>query len=231
MTSVEQGSSPLVSRPAISAKAIIFDMDGVIVDSEPRHERAFVEVARQIGYENLGLKFADYIGRSDNELWVDFVAKHRPKQPVEELLAMKRSRVIEIIRREQPLFDGLVPLVQKLAECYRLAVASGSERTVIEEVLSLESLHQFFLVVVSGSEVSRGKPAPDIFLRTADLLGVIPKDCCVVEDSKPGVAAALAAGMQVIAITNTHRAEELRHATQVVSDYSEIEELLLRSRS
>lgn len=230
MASVESSSPP--SPPvAISAKAVIFDMDGVIVDSEPRHERAFVEVVRELGYDNLGLKFADYIGRSDKELWIDFVAKHQPKQSLDELLAMKRSRVIEIIRREQPLFDGLVPLVRKLAECYRLAVASGSERMVIEEVLNLESLHRFFPVVVSGSEVRRGKPAPDIFLRTAELLGVLPKDCCVIEDSKPGVAAAQAAGMQVIAITNTHPAAELRHATHVVSAYSEIEGLLVRSRA
>jgi HAD superfamily hydrolase (TIGR01509 family) len=231
MTRSAVHSTPPAEHGAISAQAVIFDMDGVIVDSEPRHERAFFEVVRELGYESLGLKFADYIGRSDKELWIDFVAKHRPAQSLEELLAMKRKRVIEIIRREQPLFDGLLPLVQKLAECYRLALASGSERAVIEEVLNLEALHRYFPVVVSGSEVSRGKPAPDIFLRTAELLGVLPKDCCVVEDSKPGIAAALAAGMQVIAITNTHPAEELRHATHVVSAYSEIEGLLVRSRS
>jgi HAD superfamily hydrolase (TIGR01549 family) len=224
-------SSPPSNGPVVCAKAVIFDMDGVIVDSEPRHERAFLEVARQLGYEgNLGLKFADYIGRSDKELWIDFVAKHSPKQSLDELLAMKRSRVIETIRIEQPLFHGLVELVQKVAECYKLALASGSERAVIEEVLNLKALHRYFPVVVSGSEVSRGKPAPDIFLRTADLLGVAPKDCCVIEDSKPGVAAALAAGMEVIAITNTHPAAELRGATYVVSTYSEIEGLLLTSR-
>src|SRR5882724_2726633 len=136
MTSTEQRANRPAVRPAISANAVIFDMDGVIVDSEPRHERAFVEVVRNLGYEDLGLKFADYIGRSDKELWIDFVVKHKPKQSLDELLAMKRRRVIEIIRSEQPLFDGLVPLVKRLAECYRLAVASGSERMVIEEVLN-----------------------------------------------------------------------------------------------
>lgn len=231
MTGVEHRANSPSFQPVISAKAVIFDMDGVIVDSEPRHERAFVEVVRELGYEDLGLKFADYIGRSDKELWIDFVAKHSPKQSLDLLLAMKRRRVIEIIRREQPLFKGLLPLVENLAACYRLAVASGSERLVIEEVLNLERLHRFFSVVVSGSEVLRGKPAPDIFLRTAELLGVVPKDCCIIEDSKPGVAAGLAAGMQVIAITNTHPAEELRNANYVVSSYSEIEQLLARSQA
>jgi len=211
-------------------KAVIFDMDGVIVDSEPRHERAFLEVLSEIGYADChGLRFADYIGRADRELWVDFLARHKPVQTMEQLLAMKRERVVEIIRREQPVFDGLPELIKKLATQYRLAVASGSVRQVVQEVLSLEGLREFFPVVVSSADVKRGKPAPDIFLRAAELLEVSPKDCWVIEDSKPGVAAGVAAGMQVIAITNTHVATELTQAAYVVSTYDEVERLLLHS--
>ena len=209
------------------SKAVIFDMDGVIVDSEPRHERAFQEVLEEIGYgQTHGLRFADYIGRTDQDLWKDFVARHRPTQTLEELLAMKRRRVVEILRREQPLFEGLPELVAALAGNYRLAVASGSERLVVEEVLALKGLRRFFSAIVTGSEVAQGKPAPDIFLRTAELLGVLPGECCVIEDSKPGVAAALAAGMKVIAITNTYPAAELGHATVVVSHCGQIQKLL-----
>src|SRR5262245_35355841 len=119
------------------AKAVIFDMDGVIVDSEPRHETAFLEVIRGLGYgETLGLRFSDYVGRSDHDLWKDFVAKHQPAQPLEELLAMKRRLVVEILRRDQPLFTGLQQCVEKLAEHYLLALASGSERAIVEEVLN-----------------------------------------------------------------------------------------------
>ena len=132
------------------------------------------------------MRFADYIGRSDQEMWVDFVARHKPPQPVAELLARKRQRMVEIIRREQPVFDGLPELVEKLAARYALALASGSERLVVEEVLKLKRLGRFFSAVVSGSEVKHGKPAPDIFLRAAELLKVAPQACCVVEDSKPG---------------------------------------------
>jgi beta-phosphoglucomutase-like phosphatase (HAD superfamily) len=81
--------------------------------------------------------------------------------------------------------------------------------------------------VTTSSEVARGKPAPDIFLRAAKLLAVAAEECWVIEDSKPGVAAGLAAGMKVIAITNTHPAEELSNATSVVKDYAEIEKILL----
>ena len=165
-------------------QAIIFDMDGVIVDSEPRHERAFLEVVREIGYgDKLALRFADYIGRSDQALWLDFVAGHKPSQTAAELLVMKRRRVVDIIRREQPLFDGLPELVEKLAARYALGLASGSERPVVEEVLGLNRLGRFFSAVVTDSEVKRGKPAPDIFLRAAELLKVAPQGCCVIEDS------------------------------------------------
>jgi HAD superfamily hydrolase (TIGR01509 family) len=212
-------------------QAIIFDMDGVIVDSESRHERAFLEVVREIGYgDKLGLRFADYIGRSDQVLWEDSVAGHKTSQTVPELLAMKRRRVVDLICREQPVFDGLPELVERLAARYALGLASGSERPVVEAVLGLKHLGRFFSAVVSDSDIKQGKPAPDIFLRAAELLDVAPQACCVVEDSKPGIAASLAAGMKVIAITNTHPAGELRHATHVVRTYGEIERLLLERR-
>jgi beta-phosphoglucomutase-like phosphatase (HAD superfamily) len=203
-------------------------MDGVIVDSESRHEQAFLEVVREIGYaDRLALRFADYIGRSDEELWTDFIARHKPPHSFEDLLVRKRERMIEIIRRDKPLFDAVPALVEKLAGRYALAVASGSERMVVDEVLKLKGLRRFFSAVVASSDVQHGKPAPDIFLRAAELLKVPPQACCVIEDSKPGVAASLAAGMEVIAITNTYPAEELREATHVVRTYSEIDRLLL----
>jgi beta-phosphoglucomutase-like phosphatase (HAD superfamily) len=209
-------------------RAVIFDMDGVIVDSEPHHERAFYEVLHELGYSlGHGMRFEDYVGRSDFEMWVDFVATHKPAQTVEELVARKRQRVIDVMRAVQPIFPALPDLVEKLAAHYPLAVASGSEHPVIETVLSLKGLQRFFSVVVSSADVENGKPAPDIFLRAAALLQAPPEECCVIEDSKPGVAAALAAGMPVIAITNTHLAAELMQATHVVETYEEIERLLL----
>src|SRR5690349_3138157 len=100
----------------IETQAIIFDMDGVIVDSEPRHERAFMQVLTDLGYgENHGLEFGKYIGRSDRDVWIDFVARHKPAHSLETLLEMKRKRILEILRRDEPLFVGLPELIQKLA--------------------------------------------------------------------------------------------------------------------
>jgi HAD superfamily hydrolase (TIGR01509 family) len=208
--------------------AVIFDMDGVIVDSEPHHRRAFYDVLGELGYTlGHGMKFEDYLGRSDFEMWVDFVARHKPPQTVEELTARKRRKVIDIMRTVQPVFPGLPDLVAKLAVRCPVAVASGSEHTVIEAALAIKGLRRFFSVVVSSADVPQGKPAPDIFLRTAELLRLPPRDCWVIEDSKPGIAAGLAAGMRVIAIANTHPPEELQQATHVVKSYREIERLLL----
>lgn len=212
-------------------RAVIFDMDGVIVDSEPRHERAFLQVVHEIGHgEDHGVEWEHYVGRRDQDLWIDFMARHQPPHSLDELLARKRAHVLEIIRAEQPLFSGLPQLVRKLAERVPLALASGSERQIVDEVLKLDGLRQYFRVTVSGSDITRGKPDPQIFLQTAELLGVAPEDCWVIEDSKPGIAAALAARMRVIAIANTHPPEELQAATAVARTYVEIERLLLPER-
>ena len=211
-----------------SIQAVIFDMDGVIVDSETRHEKAFYDVVKEIGYEHRhDFKFADYVGRSDHDLWADFVARYQPPQSFDELMALKRKKVIEVLRADRPLFPGLYELVEGLAARYKLALASGSERPIVDEVLALRDLKRFFPVTVSGSDIQHGKPRPDIFLKAARLLGIPPERCAVIEDSRPGIAAGLAAGMTVYAIANTHPPEELTHAHFVVNTYAEVASRLL----
>jgi len=207
--------------------AVLFDMDGVIVDSEPHHERAFLQVFEEIGYgRNHGINFADFIGRSDLTVWHEFMARHNPPFELAELAALKQKRVLDLMRAAEPIFEGLPDLVRTLAAKFPLAVASGSQHPVIEAVLAMKNLRQHFSTVVSFTDVKHGKPAPDIFLRAAELLGIEPPRCCVIEDSRPGVAAGRAAGMQVIAITNTYPASELKGAHHVVKSYEEIEKIL-----
>ncbi len=202
-------------------------MDGVIVDSEPRHEKAFLEIFDQIGFgQTHGIHFPDYIGRSDKAVWLDFIANHKPSYTYEDLTAMKQNRFLEILRAEQPIFDGLPELVAKLNAKYPLAVASGSLHPVIDEVLVIKNLRSYFSAVVSSQDVAKGKPAPDIFLRAADLIKKKPQECVVIEDSVAGVEAGKAAGMQVIAITNSFAAEKLGRADHIVKNYEEIERLL-----
>jgi len=208
-------------------EAVIFDMDGVIVDSEPLHERAFLEIFAELGYAaNHGVDFRDYYGRSDRALWEDFIARHHPPQPLAELIVRKQDRLMEILARERPIFPGVVELILKLAPRYRLAVASGSPHPVIDLILSIQDLRRFFPVVVSVTDVGRSKPAPDVFLRAAELLGLAPAHCCVIEDAATGVESARGAGMEVIAITNSLPAAQLSRASRVVATYDEVAQIL-----
>jgi len=210
---------------------VIFDMDGVIVDSEPRHERAFREVFDEIGFgQTHGIDFPQYYGRSDRTLWDDFIAKHNPPHTIEDLSERKQKRFLRMIREEQPIFENLPELVQRLSLVYKMGLASGSYHPTIEAILSLKNLRQYFPIVVSVQDVPKGKPAPDVFLRAAELLKSNPSECCVIEDSAAGVEAGLAAGMTVIAITNSLPKEKLSRSHFVVSAYKEIDDLLLGAR-
>lgn len=208
--------------------AVIFDMDGVIVDSEPRHQRAFEEIFEEMGMaETHGIEFSKYLGRSDRAVWLDFVEMHQPEQSLEELTALKQTRLIDIIRREKPLFGGLPQMVAELAAIYPLAVASGSLHPVIDVVLEIDQLRKFFQAVVSVQDVEHGKPAPDVYLKAARDLNVSPERCCVIEDAPAGVQAAKAAGMYTIAITNSIHSEALSKADLITHSYEEIRNRLL----
>ncbi|MCS1407684.1 MAG: Fructose-1-phosphate phosphatase YqaB [Verrucomicrobia subdivision 3 bacterium] len=203
-------------------EGIIFDMDGVIVDSEPRHQQAFNAVFEAMGYADThGMVFEDYLGRSDKILWEDFIAKHQPQQTLQELLAWRQERFIEIIQQEQPLFKGIPKLIRSLATQYPLAVASGSLHPVIDAVLALQDLRPYFSAVVSSCDVPHGKPNPDIFLKAAAEIETSPEKTCVIEDSEAGVEAGVRAGMHVVAITNSLPREQLAAAHKIVDSYDE----------
>jgi HAD superfamily hydrolase (TIGR01509 family) len=209
--------------------AVIFDLDGVIVDSEPVHERAFREVFAELGFgATHGIRFADYYGKSDVTLWRDFVAKHSPQQALDELVARKQQRFLGLLRETMPVFDAVPALVATLAQRCKLAIASGSPHGVIEAALALDGLRRHFNAVVSASDVPHGKPAPDVFLEAARRLGVPAGSCCVVEDSVAGVQAARAAGMGVIAITTSFAEVALREAGahRVVARHAELAAIL-----
>lgn len=202
-------------------------MDGVIVDSEPRHQQAFKEVFVEMGFgETHGMVFDDYLGKSDKLLWQDFIAKHQPSQTLQELLDWRQNRFIEIIERDRPLFSGIPELIQTLHARLPLAVASGSLHPVIDAVLSLQDIRRYFQTVVSSSDVAQGKPAPDIFLLAAENLAILPSDICVIEDSEAGIDAARSADMHVIGITNSLPAERLKNAHKVVDSYEDIHDYL-----
>ena len=191
-------------------EAVIFDMDGVIVDSEPLHEQSFLEVWDELGYrDNHGIHFPDFYGRSDRVVWEAFIEKHNPKPAIEDLIGLREERLIRMLREQEPLFDGVTDLIQRLAKRYPLGLASGSIHRVIDEVLAMKNLRSYFKDITSSEDVSVPKPSPEIFLLSAKRLGVPPEKCSVIEDTVNGIKAAKAAGMTAVA--RLHGADHAEH--------------------
>ncbi len=211
--------------------AVIFDMDGVIVDSEPIHEMSFLELWQEMGYdENHGIRFSEFYGKSDRVVWEAFIDKHQPIQSIEELTVLKEDRLIQLLHGKKPIFNGIPNLVQRLAKHLPLAVASGSVHRIIDEVLTMHDLRRYFYCTASSEDVANSKPEPDVFLLAAKRLGVPRNRCCVIEDTVSGVLAGKAAGMTVFGITNTFDGEALGQAgaDQVFKNYVSIGDTILK---
>jgi len=187
-------------------KALLFDMDGVIVDSNPLHREAWVRFNALHGLETTEAMQQRMYGKRNDEIVRDFFGG---ALSAEEVFA--RGAAKEAIYRDMvgPLLPGaLVPGVREFLQRHRdlpMGCATNAERANVEIVLRLGGVAEFFRVVVDGHQVSRPKPFPDIYLRAAELLGAAAEDCLVFEDSYAGVEAGLAAGMPVVALRTTHR--------------------------
>lgn len=183
-------------------EAVVFDLDGVIVDSEHVWDAAREALARERGGRWHERAQQDMMGMSSLE-WSRYMHDVIGlSEPPEEISAEVVRRLEEIYRRELPLIDGAPEAVARLAERWPLAVASSSNRLIIDLVLELSGLKRYFQATVSSEEVPRGKPAPDVYLEAARRLGAGPERSAAVEDSRNGILSAKAAGMRVVAIPN-----------------------------
>jgi HAD superfamily hydrolase (TIGR01509 family) len=182
--------------------AVIFDLDGVLVDTEHVWDDARRELARERGVPWPEDASRAMMGMSSLE-WSRYMHEvvGLPESP-EEISAEVVWRLQEIYRQELPLFDGAVSAVERLAARWPLGLASSSNRELIDLVLELSGLAEYFKATVSSEEVPRGKPAPDVYFEAARRLGVAPNSCAAVEDSENGIRSAKAAGMRVLAIPN-----------------------------
>jgi HAD superfamily hydrolase (TIGR01509 family) len=183
-------------------EAVVFDLDGVLVDSEHVWDEVREELARERGGRWHERAQVDMMGMSSPE-WSRYMhdvigLTASPEEINDEVVGRLLARYAERV----PLIDGAVEAVLRLARSFRLALASSSNRRVIDAVLEAAGLSASFEVTVSSEEVARGKPAPDVFLEAARRLGVEPARCAAIEDSGNGLRAAHAARMRVIAIPN-----------------------------
>ncbi len=182
--------------------AVVFDLDGVILDSEELWDKVREELARERGGRWHEGAQADMMGMSSREWSVYMHERIGLPEPPEEINAEVVGRMLERYRRELPLIPGAVKAVERLAARWPLGLASSSNRALIDAALEAAGLTRLFRVTVSSEEVEYGKPAPDVYLEAASRLGVAPDRCAAIEDSQNGIRSAKAAGMRVIAIPN-----------------------------
>jgi HAD superfamily hydrolase (TIGR01509 family) len=181
-------------------KAVVFDLDGVIIDSEESWEEVRRDYAAEHGRQFLPDSQERMMGMSTGEwsrhLAVDVGIGLPPEQVATDVL----DRMAVRYRTALPLVPGAVSAVRRLAARYPLALASSSARILIDQVLASAGLTDAFRVTLSTEEVPRGKPFPDVYLQAAERLGLPPAVCAAVEDSSNGLRSAAAAGMTVIAV-------------------------------
>lgn len=211
-------------------KAIIFDMDGVLVDSEPFH----IEIEKRQFRQNDILVSEEehrrYLGVASDVMWKEIGQNHNLNFPVENLIEQNKLESIRFFSEldDIPVMPGLIELLEKLQQKnYPRAVASSSFPEIIDLILEKTGLNKYFDVVVSSREAGKSKPEPDVFLLAARKLGVHSENCMVVEDSKNGIKAAKSAGMKCIAFQGPGaNPENQKQADAVIFDFKELEQLL-----
>jgi beta-phosphoglucomutase len=200
--------------------AVIFDMDGVLVDTNPYHKISLKQFCEGYGYQ---LNEEDLInkiyGRTNNE-WIRNIFGSLPKERIlelgEEKEALFRSLYKDVI---EPL-AGLEEFLKRLKQAsIPIAIGTSAPRSNVDFVLESTQLKKYFNIILDQSHVEHGKPNPEIYLKVADGLAFEPKHCLVFEDSLSGVEAAQRAGAKVVGVTTTHSRQELAHTDFVISDF------------
>jgi HAD superfamily hydrolase (TIGR01509 family) len=212
--------------------AVIFDLDGVLVDSE----QVWDEVRRRFVLDAGGRWKAgaqrDMMGMSSTE-WSRYVRDELAvDEPPEQISEQVVARLVDSYRTRLPLLPGARAAVKRLAARWPLGLASSSNREVIDLVLELSQLAPYFQAAVSSEETAQGKPAPDVYLEAARRLEVEPQRCVAVEDSHNGILSARAARMAVVAVPNRAYPpgeDALRESTAVVTSLDELSPSLVES--
>jgi beta-phosphoglucomutase len=201
-------------------RALIFDMDGVIIDSNPWHRMAWAEYTRRHGVEMTeGMQRRMY-GKRNDEIVRDFLGADLTGPEIFAHGAAKEALYREFMKPHAA--ESLVPGIRDFLMRHRnsdLAVASNAEAANVDFVLDAADLRSFFRIVMNGAQVTHAKPHPEIYLRVAEGLQAAPEECIVFEDSHTGVEAGLAAGMRVVGVATTH--DDLSGVSLRIRDFND----------
>jgi HAD superfamily hydrolase (TIGR01509 family) len=207
-------------------KTVIFDMDGVIIDSEPVHMKIEQEIFRELGLDISMEEHQKYVGTSAHEMWEDVVSRYKLDIPADEILEKKLTQYLDYLTSENNLqpMESVRELITHLkSKGKQLILASSATSKEIDLVLDKLSLKSFFSHAISGAELERSKPNPAIFLKASSLAKTSPEQCCVIEDSQNGILAAKAAGMKCIGFRNsTSGNQDLSEADIIIDSFKDI---------
>ena len=214
-------------------KAVIFDFDGVITDSEVLHLRAFNRILAKFNVEISNKDYYQkYLGLNDVDCFKTLIKNRVLKVNEHQIrgLVEQKNRIFEeLARTEGKTIPGVHEFLKKLSQNkITMAICSGALRTEIEMLLEEAGMQHFFSVIVSAEQVKKGKPDPEGFLLTLERLNkgrenpIMGNECIVIEDSHWGLEAAIAADMHTIAVTNTYDAEQLKQAEKIVPRLNEL---------
>jgi beta-phosphoglucomutase len=205
-------------------KAVLFDMDGVLLDSEAYICQAGIRMFREKGYQVNPGDFLEFTGMGENRYLGGVAEKHGIPFEVERDKARTYEIYGELVSGKLKAFEGVTDFIDRCRERgLKMAVASSADPPKVHINLTEIGIPpSTFGTVVTGVDIERRKPAPDIFLKAAENLGVAPSDCLVIEDAVSGVAAGKAAGAKVLALTTSFPAEELAGADWIAGLLTEV---------
>ncbi|HLZ27332.1 MAG TPA: HAD family phosphatase [Chloroflexota bacterium] len=206
-------------------EAIIFDMDGVLIDSEPLHFEVLNTVLATDGQALSRAENEEFIGTTTAVMWQTLIARRGLGRSMGDYIELYDQTLLRLLLRPHSPQPGVVPLVKRARELgMRLGVASSSKRLWIEATLRSLGLADAFDAIVSGDDVQRGKPDPQIYLLAAEQVGIAPARCLAIEDAPKGVQSARAAGMTVLGVRTPYTAHlHLEGVDRVVDSLADLE--------
>ncbi len=211
-------------------KAIIFDMDGVLVDSEPHHIKVEKKLFKQFGLNITREEHLSYMGKASILMWEEIKNRYLLPQPVESIVKLSDKESLKYFSSLESIetTPGLINLLDLARnKSIPMAVASSSPPEVIEIIMDKTGLREYFSHITSSHIVGKSKPEPDVFLHAAKLLGVKPEECMVIEDSTNGIKAAKLANMFCVAYSGTGAEfQDQGKADIFIHEYSQLEEVL-----
>ena len=211
-------------------KAVIFDMDGVIFDTEKVYLDIWIEVFEKYGYKMTKELYVNVMGTGRKNVIKTFLENFGDDLPIEKMYDEKDNQLFYIIENQGiPLKEGVKELFSMLKEKnYKIALATSAKRERVEKQIKDKWLKESFDAIVCGDDVEKGKPSPDIFLKAAKKIDVEPENCFVVEDSPAGIKAAFSGGMKGIHVEDLKAADEdiLKYCEKNFKNLQEIKEYL-----